>query len=262
MTIVIGQLCSNGIVIGADGACTLNRPDGSYTSRMPIKKLCLVDKSLIYGFSGDVGFSQQLFSAINNLWNKKELVGKSLHQAREILRLRMYEATKNEFAIAEQTKNMFPPNWIISQSLIAVILDHKPCLIQFDHLFAATSATDELSFFSIGCGQNIADPFLAFLKEVFWKNRLPNLSEGIFTVLWTLRHAIRTSPGGVSDPIQVAVLESNGTEGSARFLEEGELEGEHQQAIQGVEEYLRNFQIVMQQPKEGSVVKLPTKPIS
>ena len=39
----------------------------------------------------------------------------------------------------------------------------------------------------------ITDPFLALMRNVYWKDDLPTLNEGAFAVTWTLEHAIETN---------------------------------------------------------------------
>jgi hypothetical protein len=89
----------------------------------------------------------------------------------------------------------------ITTTLVALVARDEPQLIQFDCECCPEVIIRDLPFVSIGSGQMIADPFLAFLKRIFWKERLPSVSEGIFTVVWTLKHALETAPGGIAPPI-------------------------------------------------------------
>jgi hypothetical protein len=104
-------------------------------------------------------------------------------------------------------------------------------------VLAPEAATSDLPFVSVGVGQATADPFLAFIRRVFWREREPNTADGIFAATWTLRHAIDTSPGGVADPIQVMVLE----DGKVRELDSKELD-EHEQNVELLEEHIRGFE--------------------
>jgi hypothetical protein len=113
-------------------------------------------------------------------------------------------------------------------------------LIQFDYQCHPEWTTNELPFVSIGSGQPIADPFLAWIRFVFWSNRLPTLAEGRFAVYWTLSHAIRTAPGGIGPPIQMAALESKEGNVIARELSKDELE-DHALAISEYEIAIREL---------------------
>src|SRR5690606_12875728 len=78
----------------------------------------------------------------------------------------------------------------MSASIVALIVQGKPELFQFTFDAASEQATGDIPFIAVGSGQQLADPFLAFLRRIFWKDHLPTLNEGIFAALWTLKHAI------------------------------------------------------------------------
>jgi hypothetical protein len=58
----------------------------------------------------------------------------------------------------------------------------------------------------MGSGQVLADPFLAFVSKVLWKNRMPTVDEARFGVYWVLDHTIKLAPGKVGPPIRLATL--------------------------------------------------------
>jgi len=67
------------------------------------------------------------------------------------------------------------------------------------------------------------------------------LKEGIFAAVWTLRHAIAVSPGGVADPIQLLVLDrASGGDWAARELADKELK-EHVEAAEDAEDALKTW---------------------
>ena len=93
----------------------------------------------------------------------------------------------------------------------------------------------------MGSGQPIVDPFLGFLRKVFWKDTPPKLTDGKFAVAWALQHAVDLNPGGIKDPIRLAVLEYDKKgKPSARLLEETEMQ-EHLNSVQAAEEYLAKY---------------------
>ena len=95
----------------------------------------------------------------------------------------------------------------LCKSLVALPVNHKPCLMQFDFNGAPELATSHLPFVALGSGQPIADPFLAFLRRLFWPDHEPTVAEGRFAAVWTIDHVRRTNPGGVGGDIQLAILE-------------------------------------------------------
>jgi hypothetical protein len=112
----------------------------------------------------------------------------------------------------------------LSSSIIAMPISGQLCLMQFNHQASPELASKDLPFVAIGSGQFCADPFLAFIRRLFWPDRLPHLSEGKFAAYWTLDHAIKTSPGGITEPKQIAVLETVEGKPACRELTKEEID--------------------------------------
>lgn len=126
----------------------------------------------------------------------------------------------------------------ICKSLVALSVDGKPQLFQFDANGAPERATSDLPFVALGSGQLIADPFLAFLKRLLWSGREPTIAEGRLAAAWTIGHVNRTNPGGVGGRIQVAVLSAKAGKGYTTTLLERHDVDEHQQRIEAAEQAL------------------------
>jgi hypothetical protein len=125
----------------------------------------------------------------------------------------------------------------IAHAIFAALVQGNPYLFHFDQQGTPEESSEQLPFAAIGSGQAIADPFLAFIRRVFWSDSLLlGGGDGTFAVLWTFLHPIQTNPGGVAEPIQIDVLTAKG----ARELTDAELV-EHRQNIQAVEEVLKNY---------------------
>lgn len=155
----------------------------------------------------------------------------------------MWKHVEVEMKIASTAKDTIGGAAIVDaicQSVVAMPVDHTHHLFQFDQNCSPEEATDKLPFVSVGSGQAIADPFLAFLKRIFWKDKKPSLVDGILAVLWTLKHAIEINPGGVADPKQIVVLEKKSGDWAARELTQEELQ-EHYEFIDGAENALANY---------------------
>lgn len=242
MTLIVGIKCSDGIVVGADGAATFGTM-GQDTIRQSVHKLSIISHKVIMGVSGPVGLSQRFNWRIEELYASNKLSGKKCPEAMNIMRAELWKDIEGEMkaaAVAQQTIGRAALSSALSSSLVALPLDKKFALIQFDQQGAPEEATESLPFVSIGSGQPIADPFLAFIRKIFWPEGLPSLEQGIFSTLWTLNHAIETNPGGVSEPIQIMVLEKEGKDFKARELEKTDL-AEHEEAIEAAENVLRDF---------------------
>lgn len=239
MTLIVGIKCKLGVVVASDGAATLGRIDGS-TIRQEVKKLRIVRGKIIVGTSGPVGLGQRFAGEMEECYDNNELSDKEPYQAMTIVSQRFRKHIQFEQGAAQAALPLIGGNanssWI-SSSLVALPVKKQICLFEFDHLGAPEQKTDHLPFVSIGSGQYIADPFLAFQKRLLWGGELPSLGYGIFSAVWTIQHAIDTSPGGVSEPIQVVILREASGGFEARELNPSELE-EHKQVVKDVE---KNF---------------------
>ncbi len=243
MTLIIGIKCKDGIVMGADGAATLGAM-GQRTILQPMKKLEVISNSIILGVSGPVGLGQRFKGEIEHVWEEKKFSGRKPFQAMTILREAMWKHAEMEWKAAAVTRpaiGYIATESVVCQSIVALPVSKQSCLFQFDQQCAPEEATEDLPFVSIGLGQNIADPFLAFLRRVFWPNKIPSINDGIFATVWTLEHAIKTNPGGVAKPEQIAVLQKIKGNWQALELSNVQLE-EHREASGRAEQHLREFQ--------------------
>ncbi|MFC1846936.1 hypothetical protein ACFLYS_02635 [Chloroflexota bacterium] len=254
MTVVIGIKCSEGIVMGADGAATLGAM-GVRTIVQPTAKLRIIGDNGIFGFSGQVGLSQLFFDRATSVCARLRTDG-----APEVCR-KLRDAFLEDTRVAMQTASLartvvggIAAENVSNTTLIALAIQGRPELIQFDYQCQPEMTTIDLPFVSIGCGEPLADPFLAFIRSIFWEKRLPTAAEGRFAVMWALTHAIRTAPAGIGEPIQMATLEKIRGSFAARILSEDELQ-EHREAISKIEEHIKTFQVDQQTSDE-----LPSPP--
>src|SRR5436309_13655211 len=92
----------------------------------------------------------------------------------------------------------------------------------------------------MGSAKPITDPFLALMRKAFWTSGPPLVHDAVFAVTWALEHAVEVNPGGVNDPIRIAVLERQRGGLKARLLLNDELL-EHKQNVAAAYDALRRF---------------------
>ncbi|MEW5911297.1 MAG: hypothetical protein AB1814_01975 [Thermodesulfobacteriota bacterium] len=257
MTLIVGAFCSDGVVLGADGAATVSQQPGQVTARQTTKKLEIINNKIIVGISGPVGLGQILNGVIKDIWDCKLLSGKKLHEAMIILRDQISKPIRDALNICSAGKDAL--GFAALQSglchiALSLPLQNKPCLFSFDHLGMPEQLNEKIPFFAIGSGAQQADPFLPFLRRIFWPDSLPNLTDGIFAVLWTLDYVIKSSPGGVAEPKQVVILSREGNDLVARELPEREIQ-EHFESIKAAEQALTQFRNGFE---EGPTTEPPT----
>lgn len=258
MTLIVGILCSDGVVVAADGAATLGSL-GNSTVRQEVKKLDVISGKIIVGVSGPVGLGQKLKDKIGKQYSgnefrsmdKVEVSSKISEGMREHIVPLLQTA---QFAVPVVGTNVAGSS-ALSSSVVAMIVKKEPTLMQFDFQGASELANQDIPFIAVGSGQALADPFLAFIRRIFWKDHLPNLNEGIFAAVWTVTHAILVNPGGVSDPIQVAVLKKE-NDGSAVELDPSEFE-EHRESIKAAEERLSTYKEELSAPSGAEAIPTP-----
>ena len=240
MTLIVGVRCSDGVVLGADSGATYvaGNVAGTPTAMQPTEKLHIIDSEVIMGVSGSVGLGQLYRDRISTLWfqNLKEGEVTIEDTQRQVSKAIFEDAN----VAAGRAKSIIGPNGInlvTTHSLLALPTGSRtnPTLLQIDFLGATEAASEALPFVSIGSGQPIADPFLAFLRRVFWNNNTPTIQDGIFATVWTLQHVINDSANRFSPPVTVAVLGEN----RARHLPPEEV-ADHLQHIDDFERDMRS----------------------
>jgi len=252
MTLIVGIRCSDGVVLGSDSAATNVTSTGERTSMQPTDKLDIISDKIIIGVSGQVGLAQLFKSEIEKLWNDKGLAGAEISDARlklsEVLRKHLYI----EFQAVKQApgplQNLFTQG-VLSQTLIALPIKKQPILLEFTAMGSSEEKNERLPTVAIGCAQQIVDPFLACLRRIFWKDRLPTLAEGKLAASWALDYSIQAAPGGVGPPIKLVTLEKNGENWQTHQLSEAEL-NEQSEAVDGIEDYIRDFKLSKGEPEK------------
>lgn len=262
MTLIVGIKAKDGIVVASDGAATLGSM-GQQTAQQPTKKLYIVKDKIVVGVSGPVGLGQSLRAKIESMWNDGSFAGKKPHEARSLMSrgFREYILPELEVArVAGATIGNVALSSALSSTLVALPISSELCLIQFDQQGASEEATEEIPFVCIGNGQSIADPFLAFLRRVFWADHQPTIDEALFAAIWAVNHAIQVHPGGVAEPMQVITITQAGQLTKIREISPEELI-EHKSAVSvaenGMKNSLKKFKDSMAGEATGSEIPTP-----
>lgn len=257
MTLIVGIKCSNGIVIGADGAATMGTAAMPTAIQPYVKKLSVLHECVVCGVSGNVGVSQRLNGIVSDLYSTKAFAGMKIHGVMQKLREAFWNGCLGpEYQIATVAKQVNPVAAVLPQcgAVVAMPVDGTLSMIQFDGTGGPEAATKDLLFLAIGSGQSIADPFLAFLRRIFWQDHQPNLAEGQFAVWWTLHHAVKSAPHGIADPKQIIALEYVKGRAIAHELTEDDMR-EHEVAVSKIEAYLREYK-----EEKPTIAQIPTAP--
>ena len=245
MTLVVGVRCADGVVMGADSAATFGGA-GTPTVTQPVRKLDVIDEEVIVGMSGHMGIHQLHRDSINRLWDKKKPGRNTKQTVADVQRMFTNALASNVERTAQLAQNLAgSPRALVeiltqNSVLVALPIQGRPELIECEWNSVTGASTDDLPYIAIGRGRMIADPVLAFLRRLFWDEPL-TLSQGMLAVVWTLEQAIRVNPGGLGDPIQVAVLQQDPGESiKARLLSSTECE-ELSVSVTRIEEHISSY---------------------
>lgn len=233
MTVEVGILCSDGVVIASDSAATLGDGFSATTvGQQEVEKIQKLTESIIFCGSGPAGLSQLIAHKIRNMTinsfnSPEEAMNAAGLRIRELVGPYLETASKANMTHAA-----------VCLCMLAFPVRHEPCLFSFNPVGLPEMAKKTLPFVAIGSGQRIADPFLTFLKRLLWdQSRQPSVAEGQFAAMWALKHVIETNPGGVGGTIQLATLTMAGNKPKIAFLDKAESE-EHYQNIDRIEKNL------------------------
>lgn len=245
MTALVGVLCRDGVVLGADSSTTFGLPDGNRTIEQQCEKLDIVDNRIIIAGTGSVGFGQRFCAVVRTAWT-----GNKLKDATPV----EFGKTLSRLAIEDfAATHARPGNY---GAMVAFPCKGVPCLCELGitDMQPELKVADRIWYSSLGSAQPIMDPFLAFIRGVFWQGGQPHVRDGIFAAVWTLDHAIEVNPGGVNGPARIAVLERVKNDWTARMLAEEDLL-EHRQNIEQAKNRLRDFRA-----EQASSADAPTTP--
>jgi hypothetical protein len=217
-------------------------------------KIRIFDGKVIVAATGAVGFSQRLDEHVQeaikggvfNLAKRRECI---TNISRRVL---------TDFQ--QSIVSPHPQLGIKFGALIATVHGGEPFLAEYDPAnFQPEIKEGNIFFVSMGSGQMLADPFLAFVARVMWSGKMPTVADAKFGVFWALQHAISLAPGGVGGPIVIATLQKiNNVWVAVQTDENQELE----QYIADLEGHIGAFARKSIQEAPAAPVPVPDKPVA
>lgn len=258
MTLIIGARCSDGIVMGADSAAT-SASFGHQICKQPIKKLEIIGSNIILGMSGPVGLGQIFKTEIEkhhatDVWHKQDYLTFD-----GTIRKILWPHLEQEYSNTELMKKVYGElavHEVLNDTLLAIQLKDGLHLINISHRCSLQEATLNYPLMAIGSGEQIAIPFLAFLRRILWSDKPPHVSDGILIIYWTLQHSILTAPSGVAAPYQLAELKKDTDDKwKARLLSDDEI-NETKEAVDGLEKEIgNNIHKLFDNPKNDIMIQ-------
>lgn len=246
MTVIVGIFCRDGIVIGTDSSATFT--DGQIrTVEQETEKIDIIQDHVIIAGTGQTGLGQRFVNIVEkamkaNLFNSVE---SAIEAATELAKSGI-----QNFSQTNVQRGAYG-------ALVAFPFKGKPCLCEFTLPdFQPEMKNDKLWYVSMGGGQLIGDPFLGFMRDVFWRGGPPSLNDGMFSAVWTLHHAIQVNPGGIKGPIHIATLRYEKGKLKAQMVDRSEIE-QHLENVEGACEHLRKYADILRGKYEAPDVPKP-----
>ena len=239
MTIAIGVLCTDGVVIGADSSATFGPHITQPTIEQKTQKVHVLHNRFVVTSTGAIGANQRFLDGLDKAWVGNKFNG--AHTAIEYGR-RLCATGKDDFAATKMDHMQYG-------ALVAFPVKRELHLVElalFD--FQPELKTPKMWFCCMGSGQKIADPFFGMMRRVFYPKSQPTLKEGLFMTTWALMHAIELNTGGIDGPPQLATLSLNEKgESTAQILTEDDVE-EHKGSAVAAERHLSCYREILNNP--------------
>ena len=234
MTVLIGVLCNDGVVIGSDSSATFSAGPVRTVEQPAMKTFVIAGDVLVAG-TGQVGLCQRFC----HITEQVRRSGDFLANHRNNIAKAICSSVIQDFSETQAPKGEFG-------AMVAFPSDAGVELCEFAaNDLQPEFKTSDCWFVSMGSGQLIADPFLGLLRRVFFDGAQPQVSEGIFATLWALQHAFELNTGGIQGPPQIGVLRRNSAmQWQARLLDDDELQ-EHANNIDQAERHLGDYRRIM-----------------
>jgi hypothetical protein len=195
-------------------------------------KIQIIGERVIIAGTGEVGLSQRFHQIVKDAWDGNEFSKGCLACTTGLAGKTVANFQQSGVPLRQQIGYGFA-------ALMAAPFAKEIGLVEFGiGNFQPEVKAHPLHFVSAGSGQMLADPFLAFVDRIVWRQQLPTLADGKLGVLWALRHAIRLAPGGVGDPIQMATLTEVKGQAEAKMVGPDE-QAEFEQHVAALEDGIK-----------------------
>jgi Proteasome subunit len=258
VTLLVGVLCSNGVVIAADRQAT-HGGMGQQTVGQSVTKVQVINGEALYATSGHKGLGQQLHAVVDREQPgfKNQPYALNIFNLQQAVRPIVEAAFQTARHAAGVLGNAAAAGDCICGGLLAAGFQDGLKLVEITPQLGVEYMTPDMPFISMGSGKASPDPFLGFLRKVFWPTALPTLQEGALAAYWTIQHAIEMKVVGVGFGVDVFAAEPAETTYRARKLDDAEVD-EHIDFIRAAEQALRGVpQALTETPKNAADVAAP-----
>jgi hypothetical protein len=267
MTLIIGVLCEGGVVVAADRQVTSAiflplanpQPLQMQTSTSATTKVTIIERDTLLGISGTPAIADTYEASINSHHQRFTggLYTNATRKLQEEIRGAILEHVKVAKELVGLIGQMHAYSQAVCECLLAAPFRDGVKLIQILQHGAFDVAKSELPIRVIGSGQIHADPFMVFLRNTFWPDRLPTVQEGILASCWAIDYAIEVGAPQVGRDIDAFTLSAN-ERGRFRAVKVPEEQiKNHREFISAGRERLRDL-ANLHHSTQADIVQVPT----
>lgn len=201
--------CTDGVVIGVDSMTTSAMGPNPLVQSPNAEKLQLVGNKAILACTGSVGLAQRVKIVADEMWTKKLFTSSGMSTATNLA-----GRVLTDFGSSHLQKH--PQLGISFGALLAMVVQDVPYLVEFDSVgFQPELKEGNLFSVTMGSGQMLADPFMAFVKRVLWKDKMPDVERAKIGIYWALNYTCGQAVGGVGGALKLGVLRKQGVDWTA-----------------------------------------------
>ncbi len=240
MTVLVGVLCQDGVIVGSDSSATF-AGGNLRTIEQPVQKTFLVPPDVLFAVTGAGGLGQRLEFILQTL---RQQTNNWLELSHIEIGIRVSRAM-----LQNMDTTFLRPGGL--GALMAFACRDRFHLCEFGSTdFQPEMKTADAWFVTMGSGQMIADPFFGLLRRTLFRGTQPTLAQGILAACWALENAIHLNAGGINGPIQLGVLRRPNSQHplESRLFGDNE-KAEHRNAVEDVEGYLARYRELLDRPR-------------
>lgn len=241
MTLIVGVLCEDGCVIGADRQAT-HGAMGQQTVGQPTTKVKIIEGNTLIATSGKVGMGQQFSALVER--KHKEIGGRNYHSFDKAFQKDLRDIINPALETAHRAIPVVGHQAAMSDAVCCGLLATKfkdgLRVIEISPQGGLEALTNDIPFVCLGSGKSNADPFLRYIWSVLFDDGMPTIQQGVLAAYWTVKTAIALKSPGVGFSVDVFTLAPDGDAHTATQYSDAAL-SEHDDFIAAAESALRQI---------------------
>lgn len=228
MSLIVGIRCVDSVVLAASGPSVGPSSDGLPPARQWARRLRVVAGQAVLGAAAHDGLAQEMALSLENCLARPDQRAASDEVLRHKLREALAAPIQRSVAIHRTLQGLpgfgiTSNEYVLSQTLLAIPLGNRLRLFVLDPECSLTEVAGDLTEAAVGRARVLAEPFLAFLRDMLWPSGMPSLAQGELAAYWTVLHTIQRTAAGLTLPIQLVSIR-RAEDGSIEIVERGERE--------------------------------------